>query len=171
MPTPVGWRGNNGGNGPPTRTRRGEVAAARCAIQPSRTVTVTAPPAGALRLRDGRAPVTLARDKPSRTRRRPPAWLPSVKAVLTWRAPAEPAPIDGGSKVTGWLPCPACPMTSRYGRLRSTPVDSQCTNTTVKCTAASASACVILREFDPPPCRERWASHKVLIMATTVDPP
>jgi hypothetical protein len=51
---------------------------------------VNAPPAGALRLRDGRHPVTL---NPGQSRadlrRRPPAWLPNVKAVLTWRAPAE----------------------------------------------------------------------------------
>lgn len=49
---------------------------------------VSAPPAGALRIRDARIPSPLTRASRADRRRRPPAWVPSVKAVLTRRAPA-----------------------------------------------------------------------------------
>jgi hypothetical protein len=49
-----------------------------------------------------------ARAKPRDHRRRPPAWVPSVKAVLTWRAPSAARSHDGrvdGDGMAERMPC------------------------------------------------------------------
>jgi hypothetical protein len=64
-----------------------------------------------LRLRRGGAPALgwprhpppTTRASRAHPRRRPPAWLPRVKAALTWRAPAVACSLEGGSRATGWL--------------------------------------------------------------------
>ena len=79
-------------------------------------VAVTAPPAGALRLQDGRGnrrrvTVVGGCGRPSRRHRpgqaeqtvaRPASVRTCIKIRWTWRAGRRPAPQEGGSTATGW---------------------------------------------------------------------
>jgi hypothetical protein len=81
-----------------------------------RVVAVTAPPAGALRLQDGRRPPAgrgpwvVARSHPvcrrpgqaEQTTARPASVRTCVKVRLTWRAGRRPAPRCAGRRQTGW---------------------------------------------------------------------
>jgi hypothetical protein len=59
---------------------------------------VTAPPAAG---RSGSGTAAYRRhSRPAQAKQTPPAWVPSVKAVLTRRR-RQPAPTMGGSRVTG----------------------------------------------------------------------
>ncbi len=111
-----GWAGSRPGRAATSPRGVGERTPAAWASCGGCGVAVTAPPAGALRLQDGRGPVGGSRSvggcsgpsrlpstRASRADHRPTRQRPSgVKVRLTWRAGRWPAPRRAGRWPTGW---------------------------------------------------------------------